>query len=97
MRSVSTLTVTWDAGADENTGFAVKLQGENEHPIAAGTKGSHKFTGLTAGREYTVVVVTTSGDQRSESRTGKFHISKSLAVSWCLLALLCGQSCFHVY
>ena len=74
---MSTLTVTWDAGVDENTGFAVKLQGKDEHPVATGTKGSYEFTGLMAGREYTVVVVSSSGDQRSDSLTRKFHTSKS--------------------
>ena len=77
-RTVSSLTVTWNAGAGEKSGFKVKLQGGTEQTVAGGSKGTYKFDSLTAGKEYNVVVVTESGDQRSENLTGNFHTSKCL-------------------
>ena len=75
---MSSLTVTWNAGAGEKSGFKVKLQGGTEQPVAGDSKGTYKFDSLTAGKEYTVVVVTESGHQRSESLSGNFRTSKCL-------------------
>ena len=75
-RTVDSLTVTWDAGAGERSGFIVKLEGEEDHTVPGGDTGSWQFTKLTAGREYTVVVVTKSGAQSSGALSGKFRTSK---------------------
>ena len=81
VRTVSSLTVTWDAGDGENTGFTVKLGSGKEVPATNGKKGSHTFNSLTAGQNYTVTVVTKSGEQTSTKLTGSFRTSKFLNVS----------------
>ena len=81
VRTVSSLTVTWDAGDGENTGFTVQLGSGKEVPATKGTSGTYTFNSLTAGQEYTVTVVTKSGDQTSTDLTGSFRTSKCLNVS----------------
>ena len=76
VRTVDSLTVTWGAGAGERSEFIVKLEGEEEHTVTGGDTGSWQFTKLTAGHEYTVVVVTKSGTQSSDALSGKFRTSK---------------------
>ena len=75
---MSSLTVTWNAGAGDKSQFKVKLQGGTEQTVAGGSKGTYTFDSLKAGKEYNVVVVTESGDQRSESLSGNFRTSKCL-------------------
>ena len=77
---MGSLTVTWKAGAGDNTGFKIKLQGGTDNPVTGADTGTKKFDGLIAGKEFTVVVVTESGDQKSESLTGKFRTSKCLSI-----------------
>ena len=77
-RTVSTLTVTWDAGDGDNTGFSASLQGGTQHPVDGGSTGTWTFSSLTAGQEYTVVVVTKSGGQTSGSITGTFRTGEYL-------------------
>ena len=79
-RNVSSLTVTWKAGAGENSEFKVKLQGETEQTVTGGDTGTYTFGSLTAGKEYTFVVVTKSGNQKSESLTGNVRTSKCLCI-----------------
>ena len=79
-RTESSLTVTWKAGAGEKSEFKVKLQGDTEHTVAGGDTGTYTFDSLTPGKEYTVVVVTESGNLRSDSLTGNFRTSKCLGV-----------------
>ena len=75
-RTVDSLTVTWGAGAGARSEFIVKLEGEEEHTVPGGETRSWQFTKLTAGHEYTVVVVTKSGSQSSGALSGKFRTSK---------------------
>ena len=77
-RTVSSLTVTWDAGAGENSGFTVKLDSGTEHSVPKGTTGTYTFDSLTAGQEYSVTVVTKSGDQTSDTMTKTFRTGKCL-------------------
>ena len=79
-RTVGSLTVTWKAGAGENSEFKVKLQGKTEHTVSGGDTGTYTFDSLEAGKEYTVVVVTKSGNQKSDSLSGNFRTSKCLCV-----------------
>ena len=79
-RTMSSLTVTWKAGAGERSEFKVKLQGDTEHTVSGGDSGTYTFGSLKAGKEYIVVVVTESGNQKSESLTGNFRTSKCLCV-----------------
>ena len=79
---MSSLTVTWKAGAGEKSEFKVKLQGDTEHTVAGDDTGTYTFDGLIAGKEYNVVVVTESGNQRSEIMTGNFRTSKCLCILW---------------
>ena len=77
-RDVDSLTVKWDVGVGEKSGFTVSLEGVNNtyYTISGIDQREWTFSGLTAGTEYTVVVATNSGDQTSESLTGKFYTSK---------------------
>ena len=77
---MSSLTVTWDAGDGDNTGFKVKLQDGTALLVTGGATGTHKFEDLIAGKEFTVLVFTESGDQKSESLTGSFRTSKCLNI-----------------
>ena len=78
-RTLDSLTLKWDAGDGDNSGFTVSLQGVpgKSHDT---DQREWSFSRLTAGREYTVVVVTKSGDKTSESLTGKFTTSKCFSV-----------------
>ena len=79
-RTVSSLTVTWDAGAGENTGFTVRLGSGTEVAVLKDATRTHTFDSLTAGQEYSVTVVTKSGDQTSTDLTGSFRTSTCLSV-----------------
>ena len=78
VRTVSSLTVTWDAGDGENSGFTVRLDSGIEVAVPKDTTRTHTFDSLTAGQEYTVTVVTKSGDETSTDLTGNFRTSKCL-------------------
>ena len=80
-RTVSSLTVTWDAGAGENTGFTVRLGSGTEVAVLKDATRTHTFDSLTAGQEYSVTVVTKSGDQNSDTMTKTFRTSKCLTLS----------------
>ena len=79
-RTGRSLTLNWDAPAVGTlTGYSVTLSGNGT--IKTQTHGNDTttsaFTGLTAGTEYTVGVVTVSGDQQSADEVkGKFYISE---------------------
>ena len=70
---MNSLTVTWAAGDDENSGFVVKLENGAEHNV---DKMTWTFENLEFGTKHTVIVVTRSGDQRSEPLTESFYTSK---------------------
>ena len=65
--------MAWDAGDGENTEFSASIQGGTQRSVIGGSTGTWTFDSLTAGQEYTVVVVTKSGGQTSNSVTGKFR------------------------
>ena len=71
--AASSLTVNWDAPAGERTSYIVTLDdgsGSEETKTPDHVTTSAKFTGLTAGKSYTVRLVTVSG-------SAKFYTSKS--------------------
>ena len=78
-RSNSSLTVGWDVRADGVlSGYGVTVKGDGtpqtQNPDRDTT--THEFTGLTAGTEYIVSVLTVSGDQQSAKVEDKFYTSK---------------------
>ena len=71
--AATSLTVKWDAPAGERTSYIVTLDdgsGTEETKTPDHDVTSAKFTGLTAGKSYTVRLVTVSG-------SAKFNTSKS--------------------
>ena len=50
VRTVSSLTVTWDAGEGENTGFTVQLDSGTEVPVTKGTTGTYTFNRFDTGQ-----------------------------------------------
>ena len=83
VRTVSSLTVTWDAGDGENSGFTVQLDSGTEIPVPKGTSGTYTFNSLTAGQEYSVTVVTKSENQNSDKMTKTFRTGKCLTCFSC--------------
>ena len=77
--TTSSLTIEWAAPADgEWEGYTVKLEGDGTPSIQTPNKNATTatFTGLTAGTEYTVGIVTTSGGQQSAKVEDTFYTSK---------------------
>ena len=77
-RTVNSLTVAWEAPAEgELTGYRATLQGGGTSRTESVDKSTttFEFTGLKAGTEYTVGVITEAGDQRGRTLTSKFHTS----------------------
>ena len=71
--AATSLTVKWDAPAGERTSYIVTLDdgsGSEETKTPDEDATSANFTGLTAGKSYTVRLVTVSG-------SAKFYTSKS--------------------
>ena len=78
-RTISSLTVEWAAPTNGGwEGYTVKLEGDGAPPSQTPNKDATNatFTGLTAGTEYSVGVVTTSGGQQSTKVEGTFYTSK---------------------
>ena len=77
-RTLHSLTVKWDApDVGGLTGYTVSLEGDGTSLTQ--TPDSHTtvtFTGLAAGKEYTVGVVTVNGDQNSTQIEEKFYTGK---------------------
>jgi len=77
-RSPSSLTVEWGAPSGGVKGYNVTLEGDDgAHPAEQRDETSTIaiFNSLTAGTEYTVRVITLSGDQQSETAENKFYTS----------------------
>ena len=77
-RSLSSLTVVWGAPSGGVNGYTVTLEGnDGAHPAEVRDEKTTKatFNSLSAGTEYTVRVVTLSGDQQSETAENKFYTS----------------------
>ena len=69
--AASSLTVKWDAPAGERTSYIVTLDdgsGSEETKTPDQDTTSAKFTGLTAGKSYTVRLVTASGSAKFYTR-----------------------------
>ena len=79
VRTVHSLTVTWDVPTSGGfTEYTMNVQ-ENigsEQTIQGSAPRIATFTGLTAGTQYTVELVTVSGDQLSRTMQRKFYTSK---------------------
>ena len=78
LRSPTSLTVVWGAPSGGVKGYTVTLIGNDAaHPAEARDESAKTatFNGLTAGTEYTVRVVTLSGDQQSETVEKQFYTS----------------------
>ena len=78
-RTVATLTFSWDAPVSGRVSeYKIKLLDVSwtEQTISGCATRKVIFTGLTAGAEYTVGLVTESGDQQSEMVEGHFYTGK---------------------
>ena len=75
--STDSLTVSWEAPEERFTGYTLWLLGvaDTEHSTNTGTRTA-SFRRLVAGKLYTVVLVTVSGDQKSVALEGIFYTSK---------------------
>ena len=95
-RNTSSLTVEWAAPADgEWEGYTVKLEGEGAPSTQTLDKDvtTATFTGLTAGTEYTVGVITTSGGQQSAKVEDTFYTSKYITRFYRVCLFVdCGES-----
>ena len=69
--------MSWEAPEERFTGYTVWLLGvaHTEHSTNIETRTT-SFRGLVAGKQYTVVLVTVSGDQKSVALEGIFYTSK---------------------
>ena len=77
-RSPSSLAFGWDAPSGGVKGYTVSLEGDGGAHHAEQRDESTRtatFNGLSAGTEYTLRVVTLSGDQQSETVENKFYTS----------------------
>ena len=80
-RTTSSLTIEWAAPADGGwEGYTVKLEGNGAPSSQTPNKNATTatFTGLMAGTEYTVEVVTTSGGQQSTKVEDTFYTCKCM-------------------
>ena len=80
--TTTSLKVKWVAPEGERTSYIVTLDdgsgsGSEETKTPGGDKTSAEFTVLTAGKQYTVRVVTVSGSAKSAIAEGEFYTSKS--------------------
>ena len=78
-RTTSSLIIEWAAPTDGGwEGYTVKLEGDGAPSPQTYNKDATNatFTGLTAGTEYSVGVVTTSGGQQSTKVEDTFYTSK---------------------
>ena len=78
---MNSLAATWDAPTTGGvTTYTVTLKegstAKETAPVVSGT--TKTFNGLTAGNEYTVVVVSVIGGQSSDPVENKFYTSKSV-------------------
>ena len=75
---MNSLTATWDAPTTGGgTTYTVTLkEGSTTKTSTPGVSGT-TFNSLTAGMEYTIVVVSVIGGQTSDSVENKFYTSKS--------------------
>ena len=80
-RTTFLLTIEWAAPADGGwEGYTVKLEGNGAPSPQTPNKNATTatFTGLTAGTEYTVGVVTMSGGQQSTKVEDTFYTGKCM-------------------
>ena len=80
VRTVHSLTVTWDVPMSGGlTGYTVNVEERtgSEQTIQDSAPRIVTFNGgLSAGTQYTVILVTVSGDQNSKPIQKTFHTSK---------------------
>ena len=67
----------WTAPTGEWTGYKVTIDGGNEQTLGK-TETSVTFSGLTAGTQYSVKVVTVSAGSDTTEVTQQFYTSKLL-------------------
>jgi len=76
VRSVHSLTVTWDVPSSGGlTEYRVNVQGQagSEQTVPENAQRTATFTGLVAGAQYTVVMVTVRGERRSSAVRKTFY------------------------
>ena len=75
--TVSSLTVMWDAPAGLVGLYEIQLKNKarSQRNITKNTRRA-TFSNLMPGSPYTVIVVSVSGDQRSETLEKRFYTSK---------------------
>ena len=85
----TSLTLTWDAPVSGRveTYTAMLKTGSGLKHTSNVTTSTATFTGLTAGKQYTVVVVTVCGDQISKPLENNFHTSTCIIVLLQLIKL----------
>ena len=80
-RSPSSLSVRWDAPTGGVKGYTIILE-DDDYPLPPAERDNSTrtatFNDLIAGTEYTIRVVTRSGDQRSITGKNKFYTSTYL-------------------
>ena len=78
--TTTSLRVKWVAPEGQLTGYIVTLvddgSGSHEPKTPGKDETSAEFIGLTAGKQYTVRVVTVSGSAQSAIAEGQFYTSK---------------------
>ena len=75
--TTSSLTVTWDAPIGGVTSYSVEIDTvPSRKTIYSSAERTATVDGLTAGTQYTVVVISVSGEQHSEPLYGTFFTSK---------------------
>ena len=73
--TVNSLTVQWTAPTGGYTEYKVTIGGADEQTVAKGTTTA-TFSGLTAGTEYTVAVITVNNADKSSKVEESFYTSK---------------------
>ena len=79
LRTLSSLIVTWDAPKSTIVeAYAVSIRGlpETEQTMSGRAIRKATFDGLTAGTQYTVSVLSVSGDMTSDNLEEQFYTSK---------------------
>ena len=75
--TTNSLTVTWDAPIGGVTSYSVEIYTvPSRKTIYSSAERTATIDGLTAGTQYTVVVISVSGEQHSEPLYDSFFTSK---------------------
>ena len=76
----TSMTVSWSVPSGGVEQYEVRLKEKSGSKQNVTQKSNAQFTGLTAGKKYTVVLVTVSGKQRSTTPDKTFYTSKCFLI-----------------